>query len=312
MIILLFACQPNWQDPQDWSGEFKFDSSNQSLVDSDNDGLSDQEELELGTNPLEEDSDEDGISDGDEVEQGLDPTNSDSDEDGISDGEEIEIGTDPTNSDSDNDGASDGEEIEQNTDPNDVDSDNDGIWDGAELEQGTDPNSQDNENNTPSEEDENNSPTPDPSSEPSTELPQSLMPLLEGRWYLGEASIYSETCNYNSWSPLLNIFDQLPESFNVANSTAEAFTLELLGETIECIRNGSYFECTPYSTSLPVPNFDASGTIDFVYSGNVMSETEMVLSLNLQVVSCDGADCSALNFLVPYPCFILMNAPATF
>ncbi|MCB9708807.1 MAG: hypothetical protein H6714_08485 [Myxococcales bacterium] len=43
-------------------------------VDSDGDGLSDQEEGELGTDPNNSDSDGDGISDGDESRQGTDPT----------------------------------------------------------------------------------------------------------------------------------------------------------------------------------------------------------------------------------------------
>jgi MYXO-CTERM domain-containing protein len=41
--------------------------------DSDNDGLTDQEELELGTDPLDDDTDNDGISDAEEVAAGSDP-----------------------------------------------------------------------------------------------------------------------------------------------------------------------------------------------------------------------------------------------
>ncbi len=43
------------------------------LVDSDGDGLSDQEESILGTDPNNKDSDGDGVSDGDEVKKGFDP-----------------------------------------------------------------------------------------------------------------------------------------------------------------------------------------------------------------------------------------------
>ena len=63
--------------------------------DNDDDGLTNEQETELGTNPRNADSDGDGVSDGDEVEAGTDPLNADSDGDGSSDGDEVEGGTDP-------------------------------------------------------------------------------------------------------------------------------------------------------------------------------------------------------------------------
>jgi hypothetical protein len=69
-------------------------------------------------NPLDPDTDNDGISDGDEVAIGTDPTNPDSDGDGLIDGDEDTLGTDPLDADTDNDGFSDGEEVNQlGTDP---------------------------------------------------------------------------------------------------------------------------------------------------------------------------------------------------
>ena len=47
-------------------------------IDSDDDGLSDQEEYELGTNPKSADSDGDGYSDGEEVAAGSDPKDAES------------------------------------------------------------------------------------------------------------------------------------------------------------------------------------------------------------------------------------------
>jgi outer membrane protein OmpA-like peptidoglycan-associated protein len=113
-------------------------------ADTDNDGLTDGEEVnEYGTDPLVADSDDDGLDDGEEINSyNTDPLEADTDGDGLSDGEEVnEYRTDPTATDSDGDGLSDSEEVnEYNTDPNNNDSDGDGISDGDEVEDGTDPN----------------------------------------------------------------------------------------------------------------------------------------------------------------------------
>lgn len=66
------------------------------LEDSDNDGLSDEEEIDYGTDPNNADSDNDGLSDREELEQwGTDPLNADTDGDTYEDGSEIENGYDP-------------------------------------------------------------------------------------------------------------------------------------------------------------------------------------------------------------------------
>ncbi len=64
-------------------------------LDSDGDGLSDEEELADGSDPNDPDSDDDGLDDGREDDYGSDPNDSDSDDDGLTDGEEDQIGTNP-------------------------------------------------------------------------------------------------------------------------------------------------------------------------------------------------------------------------
>jgi large repetitive protein len=140
-------------------------------LDSDNDGLSDAEEIAAGSNPNDNDSDDDGVIDGQEQNwnsdtdgdgriNALDP---DSDNDGIFDGTERGITTpatgtnvpagffvpdaDPTTTtfmliaDSDRDGLTDGQEdlnkngrVDPATEPNprDADTDDDGLIDGQE------------------------------------------------------------------------------------------------------------------------------------------------------------------------------------
>jgi hypothetical protein len=115
-------------------------------VDSDGDGLTDGKEAELGTDPVSADSDGDGVPDAREVRSGgkLDATDADSDADGLTDGEELAIGTDPSSNDSDGfdtigDGLTDAQEVELGSDPNDFDSDGDGNPDGYEVRRGEDP-----------------------------------------------------------------------------------------------------------------------------------------------------------------------------
>ncbi len=101
-------------------------------VDSDGDGLLDDEEALLGTDPNNPDTDEDGIYDGEELTLGTNPLSADTDGDGIEDGDEVVAGLDPTNPDSDNDGLNDGYELAAGTDPLNPDSDNDGTKDGSD------------------------------------------------------------------------------------------------------------------------------------------------------------------------------------
>lgn len=81
--------------------------------DSDGDGLTDEEEVKLGTDPFNKDSDSDGLTDGDEVKiYKTDPLNSDTDFDGLKDGEEVlTYKTDPLKRDTDGGGVSDGHEV---------------------------------------------------------------------------------------------------------------------------------------------------------------------------------------------------------
>lgn len=68
--------------------------------DMDGDGLTNNEESALGTNPADADSDDDGLSDGDEVNiHNTSPLDADTDGDGLGDGAEIQqYGTDPLKS----------------------------------------------------------------------------------------------------------------------------------------------------------------------------------------------------------------------
>ncbi|MCI0727022.1 MAG: protein kinase [Chloroflexi bacterium] len=87
--------------------------------DDDGDGLSNTQEITLGTNPDNLDTDGDGLNDGQEVNQyGTNPKQQDSDGDTLLDGAEVnEHGTSPTNPDTDGDGSPDGVEVAAGTNP---------------------------------------------------------------------------------------------------------------------------------------------------------------------------------------------------
>ncbi|MFW5877696.1 MAG: hypothetical protein ACOCUP_01150, partial [bacterium] len=115
--------------------------------DDDNDGLSDDDEMIAGSDPLNPDTDGDGTqdgadafpvdetedtdTDGDGIGNNADP---DDDNDGVSDADENAMGTDPLNPDSDNDGTMDGTDAFPLDDTEDTDTDNDGIGNNADTD----------------------------------------------------------------------------------------------------------------------------------------------------------------------------------
>ncbi|WP_224449553.1 helix-turn-helix transcriptional regulator [Haloprofundus salilacus] len=110
--------------------------------DTDGDGIFDGAEVyDRGTDPLDPDTDGDGLRDQEEIIVGTNITNPDTDGDGVPDGAEVDDhGTDPLNPDTDGDGLTDSEELALETDPVEEDTDDDGLLDGAEVdEHNTDP-----------------------------------------------------------------------------------------------------------------------------------------------------------------------------
>ena len=118
--------------------------------DDDNDGLTDLEELELGTEPLLTDTDSDGLTDFEEVNLGTDPLLADTDSDGLTDLEEVNLGiTNPLLADTDSDGAIDSVD-NCPIDPNDDQANADGDANGNVCDEDDDNDGlTDNEDNCP-------------------------------------------------------------------------------------------------------------------------------------------------------------------
>ena len=143
--------------PENIVAFFIFDDPN---LDSDNDGITDQDEAISGTDPNNPDTDGDGENDfievgsdvnnpidtdGDGIIDALESSIIDTDNDGVND-EEDPANTDPCipnpnagNCDQDNDGLTNDEELAAGTDPTNPDTDGDGYNDGDEINAGTDP-----------------------------------------------------------------------------------------------------------------------------------------------------------------------------
>jgi len=77
------------------------------------DGLDGEAEAAAGTNPFNTDTDGDGLSDFEELALGTDPVGAvDTDQDGLSDAMEVELGTNPLLADTDGDGLVDGRDAQ--------------------------------------------------------------------------------------------------------------------------------------------------------------------------------------------------------
>ncbi|MCD6461601.1 MAG: hypothetical protein J7L61_02540, partial [Thermoplasmata archaeon] len=172
VAVLLLSGLPTFPGPGHTGPSPLSVAAEQSGVDTDFDGLSDAEEVEAGTDPLDPDTDGDMLADGREIGEGTDPLDPDTDDDGLLDGWEVwwvnipdwepygfwrfgvpssyyfynhpeaeeaifGFSTDPLDPDTDDDGVLDGEQW--------PDIDRDGLTNVEEMELGTNPLSPDSE-----------------------------------------------------------------------------------------------------------------------------------------------------------------------
>lgn len=139
LLIILNSCNKDSQELFNLIEQSENTDSNNSELDTDKDGVTDEDENKDGTDPENPDTDNDGVNDGDEKTDSTNPLVPDTDNDGVNDGHEKADGTDPNKQDSDDDGITDGEEKVNKTNPLVVDTDGDGVIDGKEIEDNTNP-----------------------------------------------------------------------------------------------------------------------------------------------------------------------------
>ena len=176
--------------------------------DSDADGLSNAEEIKIGTDPLKADTDGDGLPDKQEVSVSMtNPLIADTDKDGLSDGDEVlTYKTNPLVPDTDNDGLSDGDEVSRKTNPLNPDSDGDGLSDGVEVKSGTDPLQQDTDKDGLLDSQENQT------------CPRPLIPDSDGDGTLDGKDL--DACNPNNPSLTATALAAVPTSTQPAAPTA--------------------------------------------------------------------------------------------
>lgn len=125
LFILLPAGQPADDDsdglPDAWEIAAFGDLAQGPDDDTDNDGLSNQREFDLGSEANIADTDGDGLNDGPEIDEGTEIRIADTDGDGLTDGAEVNThGTSPLLVDTDGDRYSDSVELAKSTSPTDA------------------------------------------------------------------------------------------------------------------------------------------------------------------------------------------------
>lgn len=112
-----------------------------SNTDTDQDGITDDQERRIGTDPANPDTDGDTLTDGQELQLGTNPRLADTDFDSLDDARELTLHTNPLLPDTDLDGLLDGTEVDPlfGTDPLVADTDGDGLNDGTEVDLLLDP-----------------------------------------------------------------------------------------------------------------------------------------------------------------------------
>jgi hypothetical protein len=158
IVLLLSACSSDREELLDAINNENNPPIDQSKLDSDGDGVTDNIEIQNGTDVNNRcsliitnqnvaasatwndgDCDADGVKNIIEITDKTDPLKADTDEDGVNDGTEKSDKTDPLKADTDGDGVDDGTEKSDKTDPLKADTDGDGVNDATEKSDKTDP-----------------------------------------------------------------------------------------------------------------------------------------------------------------------------
>lgn len=240
------------------------------LADNDHDGLTNEKEILLGTDPLNSDSDTDGLEDGQEVSLGMDPLLTDTDMDGRTDYEEVlspDVLDTMDTADNDGDGLSNTVESESGgfgTDPDVSDTDGDGLSDGMEVSiQGTDPILSDTDGDTLSDYDEamihgTNPLTKDSDGDGMSdgfEIQQGLDPLVSNLNVSSEVGGFSPGCEIwskNEWGTIYTTSISASVNFMYEVSVSEDSNLTSIIESMENnmarMVGGELIQCESNST----------------------------------------------------------------
>jgi len=120
--------------------------------------------------------------------------------------------------------------------------------------------------------------------------------LENGAWLVDAPNIGSDTCGVNNYQ---DVTEFVPLEMMISNSSESSFRLD--SETT-CERNELDFTCSEQDVSESALAGTAELNIKSVMSGTIINNSEMDLTMNVVIESCEGIGCIAIEAALTFPC----------
>ena len=132
-------------------------------------------------------------------------------------------------------------------------------------------------------------------------------PLLieEGTWGLNSPSLVSDSCGVDSYQ---DVKEFVPSEISIAASTEESFNID---SATVCTRTDLDFTCTAQDVSEEALAGTAELTINSVMSGTIIDESNIDITFDVTIESCDGIGCLAIEAVLKFPCPVTLTTDAS-
>ena len=234
--------------------------SNFQTLDRDGDGITDQMEMDIKTDPTESDTDHDDFDDKEEYDYWKERQENTSLDDLGPDGDLDKDGIpNILDWDSDNDGVPDGDEIEDGSDPADPDTDDDGLWDSDEAHRGTDPNKKDTDGDgIPDGADDMPRGPQDPGDLTYGDSQDETGPSRDG--YDTTPTCFAVFNPYLSGLKRYEVYDEITEDYQAQISDHTLYSLELSNDIYENVFAGT-ITLELYNNEIRIPSIAPNANI---------------------------------------------------